>query len=223
MALEGIPNRRPEVLIRAYLSRIEDAQTATLIERLRTARKRGYLTPSELEAVCYWKAARAIHHIRANSARQVRKATRGALQTRSERRRLEELVALRGVSVPMASAILMLLDPRRYGVIDIRVWQLLHALGRVRSKPEGVGFDFGNWLEFLMIIRDFAKKFGVSARDIERTLFSVHQRFQRGPLYKGGSRRKTVQPRAAPPYTTRDSEHHSRGSRLGAGRTAGKG
>jgi hypothetical protein len=35
----------------------------------------------------------------------------------------------KGVSVPMASALLTLLDPKRYGVIDIRVWQLLHRMG----------------------------------------------------------------------------------------------
>jgi len=35
----------------------------------------------------------------------------------------------KGVSVPMASALLTLLDPKRYGVIDIRIWQLLHRMG----------------------------------------------------------------------------------------------
>jgi hypothetical protein len=184
MALDTIPYPRLEPLIRAHLSRNEDEGTATLIRRLRTARRRGYLTPSELEAVCYWKSARAIRHIRANSAAQIRTATRSALRTRSERVRLEALLALRGVSVPMASAILMLLDPRRYGVIDIRVWQLLHKLGAVTHKPKGIGFDFRNWYQFLMIIRHFSKKLRVGARDIERTLFIAHQEYQKGRLYE---------------------------------------
>jgi hypothetical protein len=105
---------------------------------------------------------------------------------RGERTRLEGLLALRGVSVPMASAILMLLDPRRYGVIDIRVWQLLHKLGAVSKKPKGVGFNFKNWRQFLMIIRHFAKKLRVTARDVERTLFIAHKRYQRGRLYQEG-------------------------------------
>lgn len=91
---------------------------------------------------------------------------------------------LRGISVPMASALLMLLDPKRYGVIDIRVWQLLRELGAVKKNAGGVGFGLNNWYQFLMIIRYFAKKLRVKARDIERTLFVVHREYQAGRLYK---------------------------------------
>lgn len=88
----------------------------------------------------------------------------------------------------MASAILMLLDPRRYGVIDIRVWQLLHAVGTVTKKPKGVGFSFANWYQFLMIIRHFAREFRVKARDVERALFLAHRDHQKGTLYTRGAR-----------------------------------
>ena len=50
---------------------------------------------------------------------------------------MELLTSLAGVSVPVASAILTLIDPRRYGVLDIRVWQLLVALGVMDGKPAG--------------------------------------------------------------------------------------
>jgi hypothetical protein len=106
------------------------------------------------------------------------------LQTRSERRRLAALRELKGISVPMASAILMLLHPQRYGVIDIRVWQLLHELGTVTKNPKGIGFDFRNWYQFLMIVRHFAKKFRVTARDVERALFVAHKKYQKGRLYE---------------------------------------
>ncbi len=183
MALKKIPYRKASTLIEQYLSTDEDHETVELTGQLRPARVRGYLTPSELEAVCRWKSARAIQHIKRNSPAQIRNATRRALATRSERRRLEELLTLRGVSVPMASAILMLLDPRRYGVIDIRVWQLLYGVGAVSQKSTGVGFNFSNWYQFLMIIRHFSKKFGVSARNVERTLFIAHKKYQEGRLY----------------------------------------
>jgi len=77
----------------------------------------------------------------------------------------------------------MLLNPRRYGVIDIRVWQALHHLGTVTKAPSGIGFSFKNWYQFLMIVRYFAKKHGVTARDIERTLFIISKRYQDGLLY----------------------------------------
>ena len=89
------------------------------------------------------------------------------------------------MSVPMASAILMLTNPRRYGVIDIRVWQLLFKMGSVKTNPNGVGFDFNQWYRFLKVIRYFADRYNVGARDIERTLFNVHSRYQKGTLYKG--------------------------------------
>jgi hypothetical protein len=183
MALKKIPYSKVSVLIKDCLSTEEDEATLDLIRRLRKVRARGYLTRGELEAVCRWKSARAIQHIKSNSASEVRAATRRALATKSERRRLAGLTVLRGVSVPMASSVLMLVDPQRYGVIDIRVWQLLHAIGAVTKKPAGIGFDFSNWYQFLMIVRHFAKKFNVKARDIERTLFCAHQEYQKGRLY----------------------------------------
>jgi hypothetical protein len=131
MALKRIPYTRLEPLLRECLSKTEDKKTLALVQKLRPARRRRYLTPGELEAVCQWKSARAIRHIRANSPWKVRSATQRAMATRSERQRPEVLRTLQGVSVPMASAILTLLDPRRYGVIDIRVWQLLYKLGVV--------------------------------------------------------------------------------------------
>lgn len=189
MALKPIPYRNLGMLLRGNLSKSEDQKTLRLMEQLRPARGRGYLTPRELEAVCLWKSARAIQHIRANSARRIRSATRQALATRSERNRLAALRSLKGVSVPMASAILTLLNPRRYGVVDIRVWQMLYKLGTVTQKPSGVGFTFKNWSRFLMVLRYFSRTLKVNARDVERTLFAVHREYQKGRLYRLVNRR----------------------------------
>lgn len=185
MGLRELPYEKLEPLIRDYWCDEELENTAALIKGLRVARHRGYLTPKELEEVCRWKSPRAIHHIRANTANQIRKATSAALRTSSEKRRLEALTSLNGVSIPMASAVLMLLYPKRYGVIDIRVWQLMHKVGAVTKNPRGIGFTFQNWYQFLMIIRYFARKFGVSARLVERALFSAHKKYQHGRLYLG--------------------------------------
>ncbi len=84
----------------------------------------------------------------------------------------------------MASAILMLTNPKYYGVIDIRVWEILFAMGKVKTNPKGVSFKIKEWYEYLMIIRSWANKLNVSARDIERTLFEAHQKHQKGILYK---------------------------------------
>src|SRR5262245_66052579 len=111
MALKRLPYTGVGALLQACPPASEDRTTLALMDRLRSARGRGYLTPGELEAVCRWKSARALQHIRANSPWHIRSATARALSTRSEREKLEALRTLRGVSVPMASAILTLLDP----------------------------------------------------------------------------------------------------------------
>jgi hypothetical protein len=179
---------RLERVIRRHLSMEEDEGTARLCRDLRAARQRGYLKRSELEAVCRWKSPRAIHHVRANTASAVRRETHLALSTRSEEGRLAALLRLKGVSVPMASATLTLLSPRRYGVIDIRVWQLLHAHGVVTRNAVGVGLSPGNWRQFLAVIRHFARKLRVKARDVERALFDAHRARQKGRLYRVGKK-----------------------------------
>ena len=191
--------RRLESLVRKHLSVEEDEDTARLSRRLRMAKRRGYLTPRELQDVCRWKSARAIRRIRENGHHRVRAATAAALAARSERRRLEALLGLRGVGIPMASALLMLIDPTRYGVIDIRVWQLLYTLRMVHENRKGTQFRPSHWDQFLTILRYLSRRIGVTARDIERTLFDVHrgrQTRQKKRLYESAgsapSRRATL-------------------------------
>ena len=107
---------------------------------------------------------------------------------------MELLTGLTGVGVPMASAILTLIDPKRYGVLDIRAWQLLFAIRSVDANRRGQGFTIAQWLEFLTALREHARRLGVSARTVEYTLFHCHRKFQRGTLYvRAGTERKPVQ------------------------------
>jgi len=172
------------LLIKAHLSRQEDAPTAELIERLEAARRRGHLTKGELHAVCRWKSVRAQPLVLSNNHHQIREATSIALSSREERKRLTALTSLRGVGTPMASAILMLLEPDRYAVIDIRVWQVLRKRKAVKGNEAGTNFTFRQWAAFLRVVRRLAAEMQVSARDVERTLFKIHQREQVGTLYK---------------------------------------
>jgi hypothetical protein len=152
--------------------------------QLGQARKRGYLTKREFLAACRWKSPRAIHLYAQNSPSKIKKESAIAFATKSEQRKLKALMTLKGVGVPMASAILTLTNPRRYGVIDIRVWQLLFDLGSVQTKPRGVGFNFKNWYEFLITLRSYARELGVTVRCVEHSLFRYHQKVQTGVLYK---------------------------------------
>src|SRR5262249_50230505 len=83
-----------------------------------------------------------------------------------------------------ASAILTLVEPRRYGVLDIRAWQLLFERGCVRTKPSGVGFGVDHWLEYLGVLRVLAAALGVSVRRVGLTLYELHPARQEGRLYR---------------------------------------
>lgn len=191
----GVPLRRlpyatlHELLARELVS-TEHGPTAALIASLRSVRRRGYFNRREFLRMCRWKSPRALRHYGANSPSRIRRVSAAALATRSEGPRLALLLSLRGVNVPMASAILTLLDPRRYGVIDIRAWQVLFALGAVGRHPDGRGFTFDDWSRYLRILRRHALDLRVSARCIDRTLFECHRKFQAGLLYGGPGRRR---------------------------------
>jgi hypothetical protein len=184
MPLKKIPYKNLEILIKENLIREEHEGTRLLIAELKPVKKRGYLLKAELVKISKWKSPRAIHLIKNNSEKSVNRLTQEAFSARSEKNKLELLTKLKGVSVPMASSILMLLNPKRYGVIDIRVWQVLYKIGTMTSNSKGINFKFNDWHGYLIIIRHFANKFNVTSRDIERTLFKVHQTYQQGNLYE---------------------------------------
>lgn len=162
----------------------EDPDTAKIIRCLRHVKVGKELSRGEFLEICRWKSPRSIRQCERNSVRSVESISRKVLTSRSEKKRLELLTSLYGVSIPTASAILTLTNPARYGVIDIRVWQLLYSLGEVNENARGQGFNFEQWYRYLMILRSQAKRLGVTVRLIELTLFRSHQDHQRGKLYK---------------------------------------
>lgn len=183
MPLKRVPYRSLRTLLRRELVREEDAGTAALIRRLAHVRRAGRFTRAEFLAMCRWKSPRARRHYERNTAASIRRASAAALAARDERQRIERLTALRGVSVATASAILTLIDPTRYGVLDIRCWQLLFSIRSVSGNRRGRAFTLRQWVQYLTRLRGHARALGVSARTIEYTLFHCHRRLQRGRLY----------------------------------------
>jgi hypothetical protein len=197
-----------DVLLRRELVREEHPATAALIRDLAGVRARGSFTRGEFTRMCRWKSPRARLLWEANSPARIRAVSRAVLATRDERRRMELLTSLRGVGVPIASAILTLTDPRRYGVLDIRAWQFLFATRSVTTNARGQGFTLEQWEQYLSALRHHAHRLRVTARTIEYTLFQAHRTRQRGTLYARSERRlrrrrqaRDDRRRGAPPPT----------------------
>lgn len=183
--LRKIPYATVSKLLRHEL-RNDDGEhggTAELIKNLAHIRKTKRITRTEFLKICRWKSPRAVKHYSKNHESTIQAAVCAALSTRSERKRLDCLTRLKGVNIPMASAILTLTNPKRYGVIDIRVWQLLYTMRSVSAKPSGTNFTFKNWYHYLRKLRYLARKFNVPVRTVERTLFRYHKKMQVGTLY----------------------------------------
>ena len=155
-----------------------------LITRLSHAKKQGYFNKPEFLVMCSWKSPRPRHLYQSNSGAEIRRVSIKLFAAECEKQKVELLTSLKGVGVPTAAAILTLTDPQDYGVIDIRVWQLLYQYGAVATRPSGVGFSTENWLEFLERLRYWARKFNVTVRDVERALFEHHKEHQSGGLYR---------------------------------------
>ena len=183
MPLKPVPYRSLRTLLRRELLTEEHPETAALLRRLAPIRRRGRFTRAEFLLMCRWKSPRARRHYERNTPAEIRRASTAALAARSERERIEQLTALPGVSVATASAILTLIDPRRYGVLDIRCWQLLFSIRSVAGNPKGRAFTVAQWEQYLKRLRGHALALGVSARAIEYTLFHCHRKLQRGRLY----------------------------------------
>ena len=182
--MKHLKYRTLTTLLRNELVNEEDPSTVELIRKLKHVRKDKFLSRNELVDICLWKSARAVQHVRRNHPAKIRRLTSASFTSKSERTKLECLTQLYGVGIPMASSILTLIWPERYGVIDIRVWQLLFELGEVNSNPSGVGFNFENWYTMLCKLRYQARNLKTTVRTVERTLYLYHKEIQIGTLYK---------------------------------------
>jgi hypothetical protein len=119
----------PEVALRRvvdHYSRYHDIAEEWLPQLGLNAHERGHFTRDEFLRVCKWKAPRAQWRYRANDERAVANATHAAISARSDDARLRKLLTgLKGIRVPIASALLAAFDPEKFGVIDVRAWQAL--------------------------------------------------------------------------------------------------
>lgn len=148
----------------------------------KSIRNRGHLKKEELLEIVRWKSARVIRKAEANSEDLVEKITKFAFETDNEEVKMGVLVSLSGVSIPMASSILTIPYPEKYGVIDIRGWHTLYNLGLVGYKKDV--FNVKDWLLYLKVIRGLGEKYDVSPREIDKAIFMYDKMNRKGNLYK---------------------------------------
>ncbi|MGD0630390.1 MAG: hypothetical protein ABR987_13625 [Terracidiphilus sp.] len=95
-----------------------------------------------LETVVRWKSDRALHYLVGNSEAKIRQVLAvAASPDTSLRSAVEALTSLRGIDLPIATAILAAILPEQYSVLDFRALEALgHARHNVDFYAEYVGF-----------------------------------------------------------------------------------
>jgi hypothetical protein len=96
---------------------------------------RAAFSRDEFLEVCYWKSSRSIVTASKNTARQIHSATARAfaLLPSDPQGGVRALLALSGVGVPVASALLAVARPAEATVLDVRALQTLYWNGELMS------------------------------------------------------------------------------------------
>jgi len=141
--------------------------TADEIEMKRLLKKQRYLMQKELIKIGMWKSKRPKRHYESeeNDDLTVQEITKFSFRTKSEKARIKSLLALKGVSWPVASTILHYAFPDVYPIMDFRV---LHSLWDL--KPP-IRYDFRLWERYCNKIRTIAKKYRLPIRTVEKALW----------------------------------------------------
>lgn len=142
-------------------------------------RERGYFLFDEFYKICMWKSARQKQRYIKNKD-SVEQISKEAFAERDEKRKMEILCRLDGVSIPTASALLTIIYPEKYAVIDIRCLEMLKKMN----------YDFGKypslsiWLEYLETMREWATENNVTPREMDMALFAMHREGLDGQDYR---------------------------------------
>ena len=146
------------------------------LQSLRQKRNPFYLTLLEFDEILRWKLGNQYNRQKkrreSNSEELVRTITQTAFQiTHPDKEyevelRLGILCLLRGVGVPVASAILALTFPEEYGVIDFRVWRQLFG------EEKRDDFSIEDYKQYLNKLRNLAKELEWTVQEVDLAIWA---------------------------------------------------
>ncbi|MBI2140295.1 hypothetical protein HYU14_05195 [Candidatus Woesearchaeota archaeon] len=150
-------------------SKLYDIENLLFEEIGPIARKRGYLKYDEFIKICMWKTPRPKRLYQRNGPKKVEMQTKLAFSNPNEVGKIRCLTELWGVYIPVASAILTVVFPEKYGIIDTKSINSLKELGICTDIGKNSRKD---WLKYLNVIRKIAKRNELNVRIVDQFLFA---------------------------------------------------
>ena len=161
----------------------------------KSLRKRRFLKREEFINICKWKSPRPKKHYQKNSKKKIEEITREVFAKHPDTEsQMTELLKLKGVNIPVASALLTVIYPKIYCIVDFRVWNSLLWIEEKKYlfKDYSIFFDFINnfrgydtiksYISYMEKIKKLAKKHRMVPREIEMALWQ-HDKY-RGKLIR---------------------------------------
>jgi hypothetical protein len=155
----------------------DNHETKRLLKKftsLKSERAPFYLTAKEFEEVLRWKLrsqyGRTSEKRKRNTPTLIETVTKAAFsishpdEEMETRFKLHMLRTLIGVETAVASAILALCYPERYGVVDFRIWRQL--FGEERKY-----FTTSDYIQYLTVVRELAAKYGYTVQQIDQAIW----------------------------------------------------
>lgn len=143
-------------------------------------KKKGYISFNDFYQICMWKSARPKKRY-LNNKELVESVTKRALLETDEGKRIKILCELDGVGIATASAILTIIYPEKYAVIDVRD---LEELNKIIKNKIGKTISIKTWINYLAEIRKLARENNVTPREIDKALFAMNRESLEKQNYK---------------------------------------
>lgn len=149
--------------------------------------KRGYLKWEEFFNIGLWKTRRQRKRYKDKFNRDnIERITGNAIKATKETQKVKLLLELKGVGIPVSSAILTAIYPTQYCVIDFRAWRALEWYQRkvnLNSYRDYCDFldsydsraSVNSYIAYLKAVRRIAEEHNMTPRKVEMALWKFDQ------------------------------------------------
>jgi hypothetical protein len=146
------------------------------LESLPTAFEESEWSREDLEWIIEWKVGvftkPTLKHFDTNDGQEIRARVEEAVHESSIRSKVEALTSLTGIGIPVASAILLFINPNRFTVIDERAWNVLQETGYL-SQDLSDDPTVEEYLLYLGACWALANEYDVSLRTLDMALWAL--------------------------------------------------